>query len=556
MTERYAWHAVVEALEVEEVPMVFGLPGNARLLYDALYDSRKVRPVLVREETSGAFMAMAYARLTNKPGVCFGSPGPGVANLVAGLMEAYAACTPLVALASSVDMMREGMGVFQEVDQLSIVRPITKWSVRVTQPEKVPWVMRRAFHIAITGKPGPVYIEVPTDVALQGADIPKYVSSSKPSRPNGDPEAIDSVADLLARAARPLIVAGGGSILSGAQAEIRELAELRTVPVMTTPSGRGSIPEDHPLALGLVGLYLTKVGERAYGEADLLVTVGSRNEEFQSGSWRYFPRGAKYIQIDIDPFEIGRNWLPDVGIVGDAKSVLRQIMASLRAKRHRDTRWGDELAEEMRLYTHEVQKECSADTVIIKSKRVVKELEQVFGGDAILVKENGSQDIWTYYCPFYRVTAGGQCVPPGEQTCMGFGVAGAIGAKLAMPDKRVVCVTGDAAFQMFMKELPTAVQYHAPVTWVVLNNNGLGWIRYGQRRLGGRYIATDFDTQPDFAAVAHANKCYGERVEEPSKVRGALERALKANEGGTPAVLDFLVDGWDFGPGFERFHQK
>jgi len=555
MAERYAWEAVVEALEVEGVPSVFGLPGDPRFLYDALYDS-SIRSVLVREETSGVFMAMAYARLTGRPGVCFGSPGPGVANLLPGLMEADAACTPVIALASTADTRHEGMGAFQEVDQLSMVKPVTKWSTRVTQPEKVPWTMRRAFSIATSGKPGPVYVEIPTDIALQQADIPSYVPAPGPLRPAGDPEAVEAAAALLAQAKRPLIVAGGGTILSGAQAELKALAEMRGAPVMTTPSGRGSIPEDHPLALGLVGLYLTRVGEKAYGEADLLMSVGSRNEEFQTGGWRCFPQDARFVQIDIDPFEIGRNWVPDAAIIGDARLVLGQLAASLEDRRPWDTEWSEDLTGQKGAYESEVDADCRSDAVPIKSKRVVKELNRVFGGDAILVNENGSQDIWSYYCPYYQVTSGGYCVPPGEQTCMGFGVAGAIGAKLAMPGKRVVCVTGDGAFQMFMKELPTAVQYDAPVTWVVLNNDSLGWIKYHQKRMGDRYISTDFDVQPDFVGIARANRCFGERVTEPGEVRSALERALQANEDGIPAVLDFVIDPWDFGPGFDRFHQR
>jgi len=559
MAERYAWQAVVEALEAEDIPLVFGIPGDPRFLYDALYDSSRIRAILVREETSGVFMAMACARLAGRPGVCFGSPGPGVANLLPGLMEASAACAPVIALASTVDTRHEGMGAFQEVDHLALVEPVTKWSTRVVRPEKVAWAMRRAFSVATSGKPGPVYVEIPTNVALRPAEIPRYVPCPRPLRPAGDPEMIEAAAELLAQAERPLIVAGGGVVLSGAQGELKKLAELRSIPVMTTPSGRGSLPEDHPLALGLVGLYFTKVGETAYGDADLLVTVGSRNEEFQTGRWQYFPQGARFVQIDIDPFEIGRNWIPDVAIVGDAKLALRQLVAALereKTTRPWDTAWGEELSRRKREYEAEVEADCLTEDVPIRSKRVVKELNRVFGGDAILVNENGSQDLWSYYCPYYQVAVGGHCVPPGEQTCMGFGVAGAIGAKLAMPGKRVVCVTGDGAFQMFMKELPTAVQYEAPVTWAVLNNASLGWIKYHQKeRLGGRYIATDFQVQPDFVGIASANRCFGERVIEPSQVRSALERALRANEEGTPAVLDFVIDPWEFGPGFERFHQ-
>ena len=187
---------------------------------------------------------------------------------------------------------------------------------------------------------------------------------------------------------------------------------------------------------------------------------------------------------------------------------------------------------------------------------MIRELNEVYGKDTILVNENGSQDLWSYYYPYYKVLDNNACVAPGEQTCMGLGVAGAIGAKLAVPEKKVVCVTGDGAFQMFMKELPTAVQHQAPVTYVVLNNFSLGWIKFNQKRRGERFIASDFSIQPDFVKVAEASKCYGERVERPGDIRSALERALKANLEGTPAVVEFIVDGWDFAPGFKRFYER
>jgi len=355
------------------------------------------------------------------------------------------------------------------------------------------------------------------------------------------------------------MVAGGGAVNSRAFEEVSQLAELLNIPVMTTPCGRGIIPEDHPLALGLVGLYFSEVGERIYGDADLLMTVGSRNEDFQSGEQQFFPEGAKYIQIDIDPHEIGRNWIPDAAIVGDAKLVL-QDMTSLLQNRMKEKKTEniplDELLKAKEEYEKKVRAECLTDSVPIKTKRVMRELNEVFGRDTILVNENGSQDLWSYYFPYYKVLDVNACVAPGEQTCMGAGVAGAIGAKLAMPEKKVVCVTGDGAFQMFMKELPTAVQHEAPITYVVLNNFSLGWVKFNQKRRGDRFIATDFKVQPDFVKVAEASKCFGERVERPGDIRSALERALKANLRGTPAVVEFIVDGWDFAPGFKRFYER
>jgi len=553
-----AWQTVVNALQAEGVKYVFGLPGGGTF-YDALAYSKQIKPVLVREESSGAFMAMGYAKITGTPGICYASPGPGVANLVPGIMEAESACIPIIALASASNERNAGMGAFQEADQISIVKPITKWHMRITQPERITWAIRRAFSLAMNGKPGPIFIEIPKDVAEKEVDVPDYVPAEYPIRTVADEERIESAASLLLKAQRPVIVAGGGAISSRAFNEVKELVEMLNIPVMTTPSGRGIISESHPLAFGVVGLYFTQVGEQVYDKADLLLTIGSRNEDFQSGCQRFFPKGAKYIQIDISHEEIGRNWIPDVALVGDAKLTLKGLIASIRdkisnlsPKKERISQLTEAKAE----YEATIAEECKTNSVPIKTKRIVRELNEVFGRDTILVNENGSQDLWAYYFPYYKVLDTNSCVAPGEQTCMGGGVTAAIGAKLAAPEKKVVCTTGDGAFQMFMKELPTAAQYNAPVTYIVLNNFSLGWIKYNQKRKGIPFTAVDFEVQPDFVKIAEASRCYGERVEQPADIKPALERALKATEEGTPAVIEFIVDGWDVAYGFSRFYER
>lgn len=553
-----AWEAAIQALRSEEVEFVFGLPGGDPF-YDALGDFPQVKPILVREESSGVFMAMGYARATGRVGVCYASPGPGIANLIPGIMEAHSACIPIIALGGASSLENAGMGAFQEADQMSLMKPITKWCERVTSAERVPWVMRRAFFLAMTGKPGPIYIEIPKDVGTRQGKIPDYVPAQYGLRFSGDPRAMAQAVQLLASAQRPIMVAGGGAVSARAFSEIRELAEALDIPVMTTPCGRGIIGEDHPLSLGLVGLYFNELGEKVYGEADLIITIGSRNEDLQSGQQRFFPPGARYIQVDIDPFEIGRNWIPDVAIVGDAKLVLKDFIAQVKAEGKGQRKVEERKAALLKAksqYEAQVALECRDDSIPIKTKRVVRELNQVFGKNTILVNENGSQDLWSYYPPYYKVIQEDICVAPGEQTCMGMGVAAAIGAKLGRPDQKVVCTTGDGAFQMFMKELPTAVQYSAPVTYVVLNNFALGWTRFSQKRRKGRYIATDFTAQPDFVKIAEACQCHGERVEKPDGIRPALERALRANAEGKTAILDFIVDGWDFPPGFKRFYER
>jgi acetolactate synthase-1/2/3 large subunit len=556
MKKLTGWQMIVEILKAEGVKYVFGLPGSPSCLYDALYDEPAIEAVLVRHEAAGGFMAMAYALLTGEPAVCFASPGPGVANLVSPMLEALATCAPVIAPCTGISGHTNGMGAFQETDQVGMMKPVTKWAVRVPYAERIPWAMRRAFSLATNGQPGPIFLEIPVEVGAGQAEMGDYVPVQRYIRPAGDPVRVRQVGELLAQAERPLIVAGGGALRSGAHAELRALAELLGMSVMTTPSGRGIIAEDHVLSSGQVGLYRTRLGMQAFEEADLLITVGSRNEEFQTGAWKIFPPGAKFVQIDIESFEIGRNWIPDAAVVGDAKLVLADLLAIL--KEQPKAEWqarGEALAQAKRTYDAEVAAEGQTGAMPLKTKRVLYELNQVFGEDTVLVHENGSQDLWSYYSPYYKVLAGSAVVAPGEQTCMGMGVSGAIGAKLALPDKKVVCVTGDGAFQMHNQELPTAAQVGAPVTWVVLDNRCLGWIKFGQKRLGERYIATDFDVQPNFVQLAQACGCYGERVEEPGEVRGALERALKANEEGTPAVAVFAVDGWDFAEGFHAYYE-
>jgi len=549
------WQAVVKALKAEGIHIVYGLPGSPKDLYDALYDEAFIKAVQVRHEAAGGFMAMMHALSTGEPAVCYASQGPGLANLTPAMLEALAACAPVIALAAGGDGHTDGMGAFQETDQMGIMKPVSKWTHRVPYAEKIPWALQRAFSLATNGQPGPVYIEIPIDIGRGHWEIPEYVPSLRSLRTAGDPHHIRKATELILESERPLIVAGGGTRHSQAHDELKALAELVGMPVMSTPSGRGSIEEDHPLSFGQVGLYRNNLGMKTFAEADLLITVGSRNEEFQSGAWKLFPKDAKFIQVDIEPFEISRNWVPDVPVVGDAKLVLAAILDGV--KNNATEKWEkrqEKYSEAKRAYEAEVAEECrKCDDIPLKSKRIVYEINQVFGHNTIMVHENGSQDLWTYYNPYYRVLDRDADIAPGEQTCMGSGVVGAVGVKLTHPDKKVVCVTGDGAFQMYNQDVPTAVQYNAPVTWVILNGFSLGWPKIGQKDLGGRYIATDFTTQPDFAHMAEAYSCHGARIERPEEIRGALERALQANESGKPAILDCIIDPDDVSEGFEAF---
>jgi acetolactate synthase-1/2/3 large subunit len=542
------WEAIVQMVRAEGVEFIFGLGDTPLQLYAEKADG--ISNINVRYEGSAPFMAMAYSRLTGRPGVCSASPGPGVANLVPGMLEAYSGCSPLVVICQSTSQKFEGMGDFQEAEQTALMKPVTKWSARIPYAERIPWFIRRAFSIAMNGQPGPVFLEIPFDVS--GASrysfaevvLPEYVPARK-IRCAGDQQLIGEAAELLAQAKSPALVAGNGAVQSGASAELQEFIEMLGIPFLTTPGGRGILPEEHPLALGLCGMYRTRVGKKVYSDADLLITVGTRNEAFQTHEWKDFPKEARFIQIDISPLEIGRNWIPDVGIAGDARIVLRQLTEAIKGQARQGKSFLEiprvkDIVKEKEEFAMEVAAECLAEATPLLAKRIVYELDRVFGDNTILVSENGSQDCWAYCFPYYTLRSGSEWVPVAEQTCMGMGVAGAIAAKLTRPGKEVVCVTGDGAFQMYMKELPTAVQYGAACTWVVLDNSALGWVKHNQTTNAGWDIAT-FKAQPDFVKWAEACQCYGRKIEKTTEIRPALEEALEANRKGIPAVLDFVT---------------
>ena len=553
MSRRRPWAAIVEALEAEGVEYVFGLPGNPQLLYNDLYGSA-VQPVLVRMETSAVFMAMAYARASGRVGVVHASPGPGMANLVPGLLEAKYACSALVCVVSAAGREHEGSGGFQDAPSLEMVRPVTKWAVRIDLPERTSWTMQRAFAVARNGKPGPVFVEIPVDVAAAEAEIPGYRRPLTGLRSAGDPAAIERASQLLAESDRPVIWAGGGVALSGAEDALVALADALDAPVVTTPSGRGSISEAHRLAFGSVGLYRTRSSARPVDESDCVLYVGTRLEEFQTGLGRYLPATARVIQVDVDPFELERNIAADVAVAGDAKLVLEQLADATPPVHQRP--WTVELSAFRAEYERAVEGECTAGGPgPLRTKQVVHALNRVFPGGFVLVHENGGQDLWSYYCPYVKVTEHRGCVAPAEQTVMGLGVAGAIGARLARPDTDVVCVTGDGAFQMYLKEIPTALQHAAPVLWVVLDNASLHWVKWIARATGERYLAVDFDVQPDLAAVAAASGAHAQRIDSPQKLDAALELARDALREGRPAVLVCEIDTWDYPEGFVEFHR-
>ena len=550
------WRAVAHALEAEGIARIYGMPGNPLHLVADVAEATGIDIVLTRHEHSGVACAFAAARLSGRPEVAFGNPGPGITNMATGLLEAHSASIPVIALANGTPMGSDGMGAFQELDSVAHLRPVTKWATRVVDPTTVPWVMARAFDIARAGRPGPVFIDIPSDIGLVPVEMVDYRPSLGRRRSRPDATDVGAAAALLAAAHRPILWCGSGAVSSGAGAQVRALAERTGAAIYTTPGGRGIVAEDHELCLGQTGLYFTQAGKAWFDGADLVVAVGTRLEDFSTGAWHYWPRDCRFVQIDVDPHAIAMNMRPDVAMVGDAGLALDDLSAALAApdatavaERRRV------LAELKTPYLAETAAEMAVAATPIRTRQVMGAINKVFGHDTVMVHENGGADLWSYYWPYYRVLDAGDDIPMGEQTAMGMGVIGTIGAKLTRPDKKVVCVTGDGAAQMAMMEFATAAEQNCGVTWVVLNNKAFGWPQYGQILANKAQVATDFKVAADLVAIARAQGCEAIRVEDPAEVEPALARALAANAGGVPCLVDIAIEKHDYPPHFVAHHE-
>ncbi|MBS0530123.1 MAG: thiamine pyrophosphate-binding protein, partial [Proteobacteria bacterium] len=460
------------------------------------------------------------------------------------------------AIVNGVVEGHNGMGAFQELDAVALMRPVTKWAVRVTDVSRIPWIMERAFAIAMNGRPGGVFIEIASDLADIEVEMADYRQGYRRHRSRPDSDAVRAAAELIAGAKRPVMVCGSGAVFSGAADAVATLADRVAMPVMTTPGGRGIYPEDQEYALGQTGLYFTEAGKSWWDSADLVISIGSRLEAFSTNSWQFWPREARFIQIDVDPETIGMNMRPDVALVGDADLTVQDILAQLPevpAKVRADRRRAIAAAKEA--YLPILQSHNTDDSSPIKVPYVLEQVGRVFGRDTILMKENGGADLWCYYWPHYRVLDVNDCVPMAEQTAMGMGAIGAIGAKLARPDKKVVCIVGDGAMQMSIVELATAAERRCGITWVVLNNSAFGWVQYNQLITNKPFRCTGFEISSDFAAIAKAQKCLGIRVTDPAALASAVRQACDANAKGIPALLDIAIQPHQYHPHFERVHR-
>ncbi|MFI9231171.1 thiamine pyrophosphate-binding protein [Streptomyces rimosus] len=548
-----AWHAVADHLRHLGTTAVFGLPGDDMDLLAAL-ERTDTRFVICRDQRNAVFMATGYALASGRPGICAVGKGPALTNTLTGVLEARSAAAPVVLIAGGTPLERLGTGAFQELDQLSAVRPLVKWAVRVDRADRLPAALDQAVAVAVNGTPGPVYVEIPEDLANE------QVTRTAPWRPAAaqrltpDPDVLADTAARIAAARRPLLLVGGGARHRNADRSVEAFAELLGAGLFTTASGRGTVAEDHPLFCGVSGLYTVAPVDRLWQETDLVIALGSRLEETATFGW---PDADQLPVIQVVSGEDGLvTARPGAGVLGD---VARTVHAwtGLLAGHTPDAAWTDRVSEvRQALAARADERALEADRTAKDSggvpvSRVLAALGRAVPEDRVLVQENGLQDMWSYFHPHWTCGARGGSVVPSEQTPLGFGAAAALGVALAEPGRPVVSVAGDGAFNLFRSELPTLADAGAGVLYVVLDNGGYGWLQTNLDRVSGsgsRFAFTaDRPTGNEGLAAAYGLKYW--RADNPDDLDRVLSAAWQHCASGTAAVVEVGVRLADSPPG-------
>ncbi len=536
---------LLECLKREGVDIIFGLPGGAVLpIYDALYDFEGLRHVLVRQEAAAGHAAEGYARATGKVGVCLVTSGPACTNLVTALQDAMMDSIPIVAFTGQVPTHLIGNDAFQEADNVGITRSATKHNFLVKDGKDLGPIVREAFHIALSGRPGPVHVDLPKDILVKEAELiwpEKVVMRSYNPNYDGHPGQIKRAAKAMLRARQPVLYVGGGVISADANAELRELAELTQIPVTTTLMGMGAFPSAHPLSLEMLGMHGTYYANMAVHHSDVLVAVGARFDDRVTGRVDAFAPHAEIIHIDIDPSSISKNLKVDVPIVGDCRRVLRALIEAVKqekddagARQARQAAWHAQIAEWKQ--AQPLRYEWSDD--VIKPQYVIQEISNLTRGNAMIVTGVGQHQMWA--AQYYKFTQPRAWFTSGGLGTMGYGLPTAMGVQAAHPDKQVINIDGDGSFQMNSQELATCFAEHLPVKTVIINNSGHGMVRQWQRIIyKERYCAIDLPQIPDWVKLAEAYGCVGLRVTKPSEVVPAIEKMLSTP---APVILDVIVD--------------
>ena len=539
--------SLVRSMEHAGVDVVFGIPGGAILpAYDPLMDSKKVRHILVRHEQGAGHAAEGYAQATGRVGVCMATSGPGATNLVTPIADAYMDSVPIVAITGQVPSKAIGTDAFQEADIRGITMPITKHNFLVTDPAEIPRAIAEAFHIAGTGRPGPVLVDVAKD-ALQAMttfewpstiDLPGYRPVTRPHS-----KQVREAARMIVEAKKPVLYVGGGIIKSHANKELLQLAELTGIPVVTTLMARGAFPDSHPLHMGMPGMHGSVSAVGALQKSDLLITLGARFDDRVTGKLDSFAPDARIIHADIDPAEISKNRVADVPIVGDAKEVIADLVVALQAE-HEAGNAGDyaewiNLLEHMR-NTYPLGYDHPTDGTLAP-QFVIERLGLIAGPEAIIAAGVGQHQMWAAQFIKYEIPA--TWLNSGGAGTMGYAVPAAMGAKVGRPEATVWAVDGDGCFQMTNQELVTCAINEIPIKVALINNSSLGMVRQWQTLFyESRYSNTDLHSHriPDFVKLADAYGCHGLRCESPDDVDATIEKAMSLND--APVVVDFVVN--------------
>jgi acetolactate synthase I/II/III large subunit len=538
--------SLVRSLEAAGVDTVFGIPGGAILpAYDPLMDSTQVRHILVRHEQGAGHAAAGYAYATGRVGVCMATSGPGATNLVTPIADAYMDSVPMVAITGQVTSAAIGTDAFQEADIRGITMPVTKHNYLVTRAEDIPRAIAEAFHIAGTGRPGPVLVDISKD-ALQAPttfawpsrlDLPGYKPTTRPHT-----KQVREAARLMLESRKPVLYIGGGIIRAGASAELRTLADLTGIPVVTTLMARGALPDSHPQNLGMPGMHGTVAAVGALQSSDLLIALGTRFDDRVTGQLSTFAPNAKVIHADIDPAEISKNRRADVPIVGDAKEVIAELVSAVQAElaagRAFDIAgWWSELSHWLETYPLGY---AQPEDGSLAPQYVIERLGQIAGPDALYVAGVGQHQMWA--AQFVQYENPGTWINSGGLGTMGFAVPAAMGAKVGAPEKTVWAIDGDGCFQMTNQELATCTINNIPIKVALINNGALGMVRQWQTLFyNERYSNTDLHSHdvPDFVKLADAYGCVGLRCDSAEDVDGTIEKAMSIDD--APVVVDFRV---------------
>jgi len=538
---------VIRCLQDEGVEFVFGYPGGAVLfIYDAIFKQKKVKHILVRHEQGALHAADGYARATGKPGVALVTSGPGVTNAVTGIATAYMDSIPMVVITGQVPSYAIGEDAFQECDTVGITRPCVKHNFLVKDVSQLAITIKKAFHIATTGRPGPVLVDIPKDISNQTAHYhyPDKISLRSYSPvTKGHGGQIKKALNLLLEAKRPMVYVGGGAILGDGTAEVRELVRSLGFPVTSTLMGLGAYPSNDKQFVGMLGMHGTVEANMAMQNSDVLLAVGARFDDRVIGNPQHFAAGnpaRKIIHIDVDPSSISKRVKVDVPIVGGVKEVLHELLALVKASGQRPD------AKALASWWAQIDgwraKDClkyDRASAIIKPQMVIEKLYEVTKGDAYITSDVGQHQMWA--AQFYRFDKPRRWINSGGLGTMGVGLPYAMGVKLAFPEADVACVTGEASIQMCIQELSTCKQYHLPVKIVNLNNRYMGMVRQWQEFFhGNRYAESYMDALPDFVKLAEAYGHVGMKIEKPADIEGALKEAFAMKD--RLVFLDFITD--------------